>query len=109
MIDTAQVLAICLAVMLTAMLAAIGWLVRTVINHSIKIASICSATSEKDDSREEIKTLLRGLEKRLVDTHADVHTVCERTAGLVRTTDRHERFLERITGPIVGSGVETAS
>ena len=89
-----EILAIGFGVVLTAVAGAVSWLIRTVIKHSVAIAAISAATTQKDDVREKIFDMLEAQDSRLRDISGDIRTVCERTVGLQRTTDRHERFLE---------------
>ena len=92
--ELSEILAIAFGVVLTAVAGAVSWLIKAVIRHSVEIAAIGAATTQKSDARDKIMDMLEAQDSRLRDIAGDVRTVCERTAGLMRTTDRHERFLE---------------
>lgn len=100
--EISQTLGIGLGVILTAIMGAISWLVRAVIQQGHEIAAIRAATEQKDGARDEIQSLLRGVSGQVSDLRGDVKQLCECTDWLRRTTDRHERFLE--AGRLDGGG-----
>ena len=92
--EFSQALGIGLGVILTAIMAAIGWLIRAVIHQGNAIAAIRAATEQKDDSRDEIRSLLRGMSGHVSELRGDFKLLFERSDWVQRTIDRHERFLE---------------
>ena len=79
-------------------LPVIAWLVHSTSRHSRDIAAIRSEVTTQRGTDAEVKQLLRDTNGRITELRGDVHQLLERTEWLMRTTDRHERFLEAMGG-----------
>ena len=100
--ETPQVLAIVLGVLLTAIMGAVSWLVRAVIYQGREVAVIRAEIRGQDGTDDEVKQLLRVVSGKLDEQHGDIRKMFERTEWLMRVNDRHERFFEAIQTEMIG-------
>ena len=73
---------------------AVAWLLRTVNGHSNTIAALVVQVQARAEIDERVIKRLDSMDSKLDALHGDQRQVLERTDWLIRTTDRHERFLE---------------
>ena len=73
----------------------VGWLVRTVNTHGNKLADVAAKVNSQAQIDEQILQRLEAVGEKLDVLHGDQRQVLERTDWLMRTTERHERFLEQ--------------
>ena len=73
----------------------VGWLVRTVIAHGNALSAVSAKLDAQAEIDEQIVQRLDAVGAKLDVLHGDQRQVLERTDWLMRTTERHERFLEQ--------------
>lgn len=83
-----------LEVVLVAVVGAVGWLVHTVIAHGKTLTAIAARIESHGEMDKQIISRLDSVDSKLDTLHGDQRQALERTDWLMRTTDRHERFLE---------------
>lgn len=81
-------------VVLTAVVAAVGWLLHTVIRHNNELAVLNAEAKARREVDDNVVKQLDAISMKLDSVHGDMHRAVERTDWLMRTTDRHERWLD---------------
>ena len=87
-----------LTITVTVLAPAVGWLVTAVIAHGKQIAALAEAQKAIPTIAADLRTLVgqnHELAVGLAEVGGDVKALRERTEAVLRTVDRHERFLER--------------
>ncbi|MDE2904562.1 MAG: hypothetical protein OXQ28_00595 [Acidobacteriota bacterium] len=83
-----------LEVVLIAVVGAVGWLVHTVIRHGNTLTAITAQLNAHGEMDRRIIARLEAMDSKLDALHGDAQKTLERTEWLMRTADRHERFME---------------
>ena len=74
---------------------AVAWLVRTVIAHGNALSAVTAKLDAQAEIDEQIVQRLDAVVAKLDVLHGDQRQTLERTEWLMRTTERHERFLDQ--------------
>ena len=83
-----------LEVVLVAVMAAVGWLVHTVIKHGNTLTAIVARIDSHAELDQQVLQGLEAMKLKLDTLNGGQQRLLERTDWLMRTADRHERFLD---------------
>ncbi len=72
---------------------AVGWLITAVIGHRAQIAALAEAQRSLPSDLRELVRQNSQLAVSVAQVGGDIKVMRERTDALLRTVDRHERFL----------------
>ena len=89
-----EALSVGLEVVLVAVVGAVGWLVHTVIKHGNTLTSIAAQINAHAELDRQVIQRLEAMESKLDTLNGGQQRLLERTDWLMRTADRHERFLD---------------
>ena len=83
-----------LEVVLIAVMGAGGWLVVTVIKHGSALTAMAARIDAHAKLDQQVLQGVKAMEVKLDTLNGGQQQLLERTDWLMRTTDRHERFLD---------------
>ena len=83
-----------LEVVLIAVVGAVGWLVHTVIKHGNTLTAIAARIDAHAELGQQVLQGVKTMESKLDTLNGGQQRLLERTDWLMRTADRHERFLD---------------